>query len=241
MERPSLRRLKTGEIMCARVLSPLHSQDASGSFGGITYSNTSSGASAKRKPNPGDKMDVTRPRIRSILGWVSRIWATLTTLQMESWDEWAANHPQPDVFGNPFIMSGDNAHMQLNHTAVRLWGAGSENALPPEDPPVSSLDTFTAATGITNPGDCDLTWTELGTGIAADAWEIQIAGPFQSVGRRAVISRFRYQVKVAGNVLLATIADLNEGQWYWFRCRYVALDGQTTAWLYQQATPMLTP
>jgi len=224
----------------ARVQNPLMSQAASGSFGGITFSNTSSGPSAKRKPNPGDTMDQVRPRIRSVLGWVSRIWATLTILQMEAWDAWAADHPGTDAFGDPFIMSGDNAHMKLNHTAVRLWGAGSENVLPPVDAPVSSLDELTAITGVTAAGDVDLSWTELGTGIAADKFEIQIAGPFQSIGRRAVISRFRYIQSVAGNVLLDTVSDLDEGMWYWFRVRYVALDGQTTAWLYKQATPKLT-
>jgi len=224
----------------ALVKNPLMSYDAAGSVSGVTYSKGPGGNQAKRKPIPVTSTMGYRPRVRSILGWLSRIWGDLTDGQRDSWREWAIDHPASNKFGDPFIMSGSNAFVKLNHAAVRLFGVGSQNDLPPEDPPVSSIETLTGVSGSTASGDIDLSWTELGTGIAADAWEIQLAGPFQSQGRVEVMSRFAYKQKVAGNVLLDTISDLDEGFWYWSRVRYVALDGQTTAWLYAQNTPKVT-
>jgi len=224
----------------ALVKNPLMSYEAAGSVAGVTYSKGPGGAQAKRKPIPSASMWGMRPRIRSILGWLSRQWASLSDLQRESWRDWALDHPGSNKFGDPFIMSGANAYVMLNHAAVRLFGVGAENDLPPVDPPVSSIEKLTGITGAVSAGDVDLSWTELGTGIAGDKWEIQMAGPFQSPGRVEVMSRFAFKQDVAGNVLLDTVSGLDEGFWYWFRVRYVALDGQVTAWQYAQATPKVT-
>jgi len=178
--------------------------------------------------------------VRAILGWLSREWGQLTQGQRDSWDAWAIDHPGTDKFGDPFIMSGFNAFIMLNHTSVRMGGSAEMNVLPPEDPPEAAIDGLTVVTGATNPGEVDLTWTDLGTGNVLDYWEIQIAGPFQSAGRRAVDSRYFHKAWIAGNVMLATIAGLDEGMWYWFRVRYIAVDGQVTAWNSRQATPKLT-
>lgn len=224
----------------AVVKNPFLSTDARGSTSGLTASFTRGGQIIKRKARPSTKYESRQNTTRSILGWLSRQWGELTPQQRASWDAWAIDHPGTDKFGDPFIMSGFNAFIMLNHQAVRL-GSGSDMAtLPPEDPPVSAIDTLSAAAGPTNPGDVLLEWTQLGTGISADKWEIQTAGPFQSRGRKSVEARFKFRHSAGGDESAYTVTVMDEGMWYWFRVRYVALDGQTTAWQVAQATPKLT-
>lgn len=224
----------------ALVKNPLMSVEARGTTSGITFTKTYAGWVAKGKPHPSASIRGFRPRIRSILGWLSRQWGELTDAQRQSWRDWATDHPGTNKFGDPFIMSGINAYIMLNHAVRRLFPGSTEYDLPPEDPPDSSIQVLTAETGAAAAGDIDLSWTELGAGGVGDGWEIQVAGPFQSKGRVEVISRFAYETKVAGNVLLETISDLDEGFWYWFRVRFVDGHGQMTAWDYAQATPKLT-
>lgn len=223
------------------VKGPFMSADARGSALGMTASFTRGGIVMKRKSNPSTKYERFQTRARSILGWLSRQWGELTDEQRDSWAAWAIDHPGTDKFGDPFIMSGFNAFIMLNHHSVRFGGGAKMNVLPPEDPPASAVDYLIAITGVTNPGDIDLEWAELGAGVAVDDWELAVAGPFQSKGRKSVESRFAYIHHVAGNVLTYTIPDLDEGMWYWIRVRYVAEDGQVTAWDVKQATPMPTP
>jgi len=222
------------------VQGPFMSVNARGSGLGMTASFTRGGIVMKRKANPSTKYEPATNRTRSILGWLSRQWGELTDDQRDSWAAWAIDHPGTDKFGDPFIMSGFNAFIMLNHHAVRFGGGASMQELPPEDPPASAILTLAAATGAANPGDVDLTWDELGTGVAADFWEVYVAGPFQSMGRKSVEARFKVYTLVAGNIKLVTVSGLDEGMWYWFRVRYTDQYGQITAFNYDQATPKLT-
>lgn len=222
------------------VQGPFMSVNARGSAFGMTASSVRGGIVMKKKSRPSTKFEPNQNRTRSILGWLSRQWGGLTTEQRDSWDKWALDHPGTDKFGDPFIMSGFNAFIMLNHNATRLLGGDAMAVLPPEDPPVSAINSLTAATGAGIAGDIDLTWSELGTGIAADYWEIQIAGPFQSQGRKSVEARFAYLAKVPGDTMQALLQSLDEGMYYWIRVRYVAADGQITAWDSAQATPKTT-
>ena len=138
-------------------------------------------------------------------------------------------------------MSGINAFVSLNHVAIRLDDAAAFMTSPPTDEVPATIATLAAVTGVGSPGDVDLTITVTGTGEATDFIEFQVAGPFLSKGRVEIHSRYKFASSVAGNILIDTISDLNEGSWYWFRARYVDEFGQRTAWHVAQATPMLTP
>lgn len=222
------------------VQGPFMSVDARGSAFGLTATSVRGGHVMKKKARPSTKRSKGVDRTRSILGWLSRQWGDLTDDQRDSWGEWAIDHPGTDKFGDPFIMSGFNAFIMLNHPAVRIRGGVGMNVLPPEDPPASAVNLLSAVAGAAGAGDIDLTWSELGTGSADDVWEIQVAGPFQSQGRKSVEARFVHHIFIVGDELLETVNDLDEGMWYWFRVRYVTENGQVTAWVVDQATPKTT-
>ena len=225
----------------ARVQNPLMSGRAKGSVGGITFADWKGLPCVRRLPIPARRMRTTQPKNRSLLGFLSREYGTLTDVQRDLWETYALNHPHPDGFGGTFIMSGQNMYIRLNHTAIRLDDKDALQTTPPTDPPPASIYIFTAATGITNPGDVDLVWDHNGTTDADDWNEIRIAGPFQSPARQEVHSRFRTISVNTGVATMLTISDLVEDTWYWFNIRYVDKFGQITAWMTAQATPMLTP
>ncbi|MBA7661150.1 hypothetical protein ES703_69163 [subsurface metagenome] len=225
----------------AKVLNPLFSEDAKGSVAGLTFTHTSVGNVVKRKSKPVKRSEPYKQSNRARVGYLSRKWGDLTDGQRTSWKAWAQDHPQPDGFGGTFIMSGINAFVKLNFNAMRLGLPADMQVLPPVDECPASLASLFSGTGAGVPGDVDLQWTHNGVPVAADWNEIQMAGPFLSPGRKEVYSRFSYVLKPAGTAVSQTLGGLDEGMWYWFRVRYVDAFGQTSAWLYDQATPMLTP
>lgn len=221
----------------ARVLGPFHSDKARGSIGPITASSWKGGPVLRRIPIPSKRMRTTQPRNRSMLGFLSREYGTLTDDQRDLWETYALNHPQPDGFGSTFIMSGQNAYVMLNHSGVRLGGIEKLQTTPPTDPPPASLNFLTAETGLVGQGDVDLEWAFNGSGSADDYVEIRQAGPFQSPARQEVHSRFKYIWKIIGTETTYTVKSLVVGTWYWFLVRYIDQYGQKTAWLTSQATP----
>ena len=224
----------------AVVQNPFLSTNARGSTSGLTASFSRGGITMRRKSKPSVHRRGGVPTMRSIMGWVSRQWAKLSDAQRAEWTAYAISHPGTDRFGDPFIMSGINAFMMLNHKSIRRWGNANYQTTPPAADPPASCQILTAVTGAMNAGEIDLTWVQIGAGLDTDVWEIWMAGPFQSPGRVSVNNRFSFKVFIAGDTLLTTVSDLAEGFWYWFQIRYLDTTGQITAWVLDQATPKLT-
>lgn len=220
-----------------RLKDPYNAGGAIGSFGGITMSMYKGQQTARARAKGVRRLRTTQSGNRSILGWLSRMWGSLSSGQRSDWESYAQNHPETNAFGQVFLMSGINAFTKLNATAIRLWGYGSYIEDPPTVAPDSSLLSFTVVTGVTLEGDIDVSWTLLGTGNADDAVELRLAGPYISPGRQEVFERKRYIQKVTGVTLLDTISDLITDQWYYVFGRYVDQYGQVTAWHSGQATP----
>lgn len=223
-----------------RVLNPFMSEKAKGSVSGITLSSWKGMGVVRRTPIPVRRMRTTQPLNRSLLGFLSREYGTLTDGQRDLWETYALNHPQDDGFGGTFIMSGQNAYVMLNHSTVRLFGIGNLQTSPPADPPPANARDLAVTMGATNPGEIDLVWFAYGTPANGDKFEIRIAGPFQSPARQEVHSRFRYLKATNFDTMTDTIDGLVEGAWYWFLVRYIDQYGQKTAWLTGQATPKPT-
>lgn len=225
----------------ALVKDPYQAGGISGSIGGATFANYKGMTTVRNRAYPPRRMRSTQPRNRSIMGMLSREYGRLSAGDRELWESYAADHPQPDKFGGTFIMSGINAYIKLSHSISRLQGWAAVQDEPPVASPPASVDTFTAVTGATNPGEIDLDWGHAGTPTGGDFNEIYIAGPFQSPARQAVFDRKTYLLlKFAADVDY-TVPNLVEGMWYWFYIRYVDAYGQVTAYMNAQATPKLTP
>lgn len=225
----------------AVLKDPYQAGGIRGSIGGVTFSIHKGQITGRTRRKPSRRLRTTQPRNRSIFGYLSRNWGLLSDGDRVLWENYALNNPELNKFGQEFTMSGINAYIKLNSNVIRLLGFGEASDSPPIAEPVASIDSFTAVTGVTNPGDCDMDWLHFGAPIDDDYNELRIAGPFASKGRQEVFERKRYISISLGTIEEVTISGLAEGMWYWFYMRYISHAGQATNWLVAQATPMLTP
>jgi len=221
----------------AKVLNPLGSLQASGSVGGLTYSLWRGINTVKAKPKPVKRHSGVQPRMRALLGYLSRAWGLLTDAQRQLWREYATEHPYPDGLGGTFILTGNQMFNALNHNAIRLFGVSFEQDEPPTVDPAASIRYFEAEEGALDPGSVDLSWALYGVGDVNDKNEIWISPPLGSEGKVNIDSRMRFKTYVVGNELLFSVTGLVETAWYWFKARYVDKYGQTTAWQWAHATP----
>lgn len=225
----------------AKVMSPLMSLDAKGRVGGVIFSIWRGIHTVRTGPPPVARHVQDQPVNRALLGYLSRAWGLLTDDQRQLWRDYATEHKYPDGFGGVFTLTGSQMYNALNHNAMRLYGTAAEQDEPPVIDPAASIVSFTAATGVGSGGDIDLSWVHFGTPSAADRNEIWISPPLGSEGKVNVDSRMRYIAAVNGTEIAAVIPGRVEGAWYWFKIRYIDYFGQKTAWLWDHATPMLTP
>lgn len=217
----------------AKLLNPMMSGAAKGTINGVTFSGWHGLGIAKRKPTPARRLRTTQPANRARIGFLARNWGFLTEAQRILWRAWAVSHPQPDGFGGTFLMTGINAYCQLNVRAMM----SQVLVAPIEDAPVVNLDvamaTLVAVDGAQD-GAITLNFTESGTGVATDAFEVGVAGPFQSPGVFDAAGHYSVDSYVAGNLATAVLTGFVVDAWYWFRVRYVKEDGQASAYLYVQ-------
>lgn len=217
----------------AKVIGPLHSDHVKGSMSGLQFSEYRGMAVCKRKLRPVLRATTVQASNRAIVGWLSTAWGLEDPADRAMWDIWAQNHPKPNGFGGNFQLDGNQAYMMLNHTAVRLGGEVAKQSQPPVADVSPRIDTLTA-TGGGAVGEIDLVWTVFGTGLAADFCEVLCTGAFESAGRRAVLTKLKFNQSVAGNVATAKVTGLQPGKWHWLAVRYVSADGQTTVPQYIQ-------
>ena len=232
--------LNREDFEMASVLFGAGVAEMRGQIGGVIFSVWKGIGTARRRGNPVRRMRTTQPRSRAILGWLARKWGTLSAANRLLWQTWADEHPGTDKFGNPFIMSGMNAYVQLNIRAFKMGGVGGVGDTPPVANLVQTVVDVVAVGGAL-PGEVLLTWTLPGGGVVADFVEIRMAGPFASPALEKLPEEMDFLQTVAGNIVTATISGLVELTNYWFGIRYVGADGQASNWHAKQAVPTPTP
>lgn len=79
----------------------------SGSIGGITYSHNRGGMYTRGRATPVNPSTTAQQRIRMYVSTVVGYWTnTLTDAERTSWNDYAANVPLPDQFGEPRNVTG---------------------------------------------------------------------------------------------------------------------------------------
>ena len=217
----------------AKVLNPLMSQAAIGTYAAITFSAWHGMPTVRGKATPSTRMRTIQTTNRARLGYLSRQWGTLTAIQREAWRAWARVHPQPDGFGGTFLLTGEQAFIKLNIPALRLWGGVVGYTDPPIAGCVSGIATITLTQGAV-PSAFVAAWTDDTGNLVTDKNEVSIAGPFQSPGKIEVAGKYRYYGSTTGIVLTLPVTGLQANAWYFCRVRYVDSKGQVSAWVSDQ-------
>lgn len=211
-----------------------------GQVGGMIFSVWKGIGTVRKRTNPARRMRTVQPKSRAWLGWLARHWGTLGAGDRALWQVWADEHPGTDKFGNPFIMSGMNAYIQLNVRAAKTGGVGGTS----DTPPLANLDQTVqdfVVSGGALPGEIDLDWSLPNAGDAGDFIETRMAGPFASPALAKLPEEMDFDGTVAGNLITKLNTALVEEGWYWYAIRYHGADGQVSNWHIGQSQPTPTP
>ena len=221
----------------AKVLQPMGGVSVVGSVGGLKYGIFRGVNYVSAKSSPGRRL---RPLSgyasdnRSRFGWLASAWGLLSAVDRAQWDAYAQNHPQVNSQGVSFLLDGNQMHQKLNHVCCRFSGVAGYQSLPPLSDVVPRVDSLVAVPGAMTK-EIAVTITLAGTGLVGEYIEFQLAGPFESPGRRAVKSRFKYNTMIVGNLLVGVVTCIAANKYHWVRARYISAKGQCTNWVYYQS------
>jgi len=223
--------------MCALINYGQLVGQVSGKVGTAVFARNKGGPYVRQTGMPVERFRNNLPRGRAIFGWLSRMYRALTPQEVGAWIAWAEAHPVTNRLGNSIVLSAIAAHQKLNNLAVRFGDEADYSTTPPVlDMPFSIMD-LTAAAGAGVEGDIDLAWTILNTGDAGDYIQVDMTPPFASDKRDLPMKFYRFLETTTGILEVLVVSDLLPGFQYYFRARYVGVDGQTSAWQFASATP----
>lgn len=118
--------------------------DTRGSVEGITFSRGRAGAVVRRKASPSLQQTVYTQPVRVGLATLSRRWfAELSQLQRDAWIALADANPVTDVFGNSFLLTGQQLYNRVNQIR-RQAGLGALDSAP-ADQVVLGLETLSVS------------------------------------------------------------------------------------------------
>lgn len=216
----------------AKLLNPLSSENARGKFGNvIVFTGWRTIKVARSRVTPTNPRSTRQLAVRAIMSSLSTAWASLTSGQVEAWNDYAATVTLTNLFGD-YRMSGFNAYQRLNFFVVD--DGNSANASPPTTAFKGNLSAFAAAGGGSS-GEVDLTWTVPSGGAVSDIVDVWRTAAMPNANRTAQESDFRHDSYEAGNSTGVTVGSLTPDAWYWFRARFVMVDGRAGLFLQDQA------
>lgn len=179
----------------AKVVGPLHSSEARGSVGALTY-NTWRGISiVKARSGPTTQYSDAQVALRALAALATTSWQGLTDAERHLWHLYAADHTDLDWTGNPQRLSGYNWYIRAN---VRAQVLGKPIR---EAPPTVILDRYIRSIStVPQPLSIVVLWDIEAWPIGGDLHvEIYGTGP-HSAGRHPTIkqcvrvgSRLSYQ------------------------------------------------
>lgn len=111
----------------------------SGSLGGVTFSRNKGGAYVRNRSIPTNPASVFQGEVRAILADLTSRWNdTLTALQREGWDTYAANVLLPNSLGQPRDVGGLAMYVRSNVSRVQSNESRVDDA-----PIIFNLGAFT--------------------------------------------------------------------------------------------------
>lgn len=94
---------------------------ASGSIGGVVYSHNRGGLYQRARSIPVNPQTPAQSAARNAMSSASTIWSTLLSeSQRMAWEEYAANSPVTDVFGDPLLLSGQQMYIRCMTPRLRI-------------------------------------------------------------------------------------------------------------------------
>jgi hypothetical protein len=219
----------------AKVLDPLHSQEARGRVGGLVYNTWRGIHTVKTHTDPAHQDDPKRQAHKAIVQAAAIRWQSLTHQQRNAWGAYAREHPQLDWTGAPQRIAGYHWYVRVQTTRQDI-GEGYDDD-PPTEPNSSTFQWIEAfgSEGAAAVGfiamEADPGWTGY-----CDVW---LAGPF-SAGRSPSIHDARRYTIVDMSEAWANAEPLDAG-WYTFFLRAIRNNGLAAPWSKSLAVEVTAP
>lgn len=140
----------------AKVTGPLHSSEARGSVGSLTYNSWRGIHTVKTRSGPATEYSDAQIEVRAITKAVALSWAARSDNEREAWNAMATSHPEIDWTGNQKRNSGFGWYVRVNYNRALLSSAYL--ALPPSDFPSYTIPSFMVSEA---GGDYAITWDVL--------------------------------------------------------------------------------
>jgi hypothetical protein len=176
--------------------------EMSGSVGNCVFSHNKGGAYVRRRAIPTNPNSVRQQAIRAILTTLSSNWASLTALQRNQWNEWAAANPVVDPLGVSFQRTGQQAYVGLNSRV--LSGGGAAVAVPPVAlaPAALTTSSVACAAGVIT---VTFTPTPLGANLGIAVWHTPPGSQGQTPNQK--------QARLAGYSAAAAASPATVNAW----------------------------
>jgi hypothetical protein len=212
----------------AKCIAPAMSAETRGRVGGIVFGTWRGIRTIRVKTSPAQPRSKLQLSTRAFLTQMIRAWQTITQLQRDAWDAYAADHKVTDWTRTAVRATGANWFAALGARMLSVGLVPVNN--PPSVPAPNGLALFAAANGA---GSSVLTWTPTaGTDQLA---QIYMVGPV-SAGVRASIRKARFNLQVTGESGTVTITGLRPGTYTFFARAMLEANGLVSPFVSDPAT-----
>ncbi len=208
----------------AKVVGPLHSSEARGSVGSLTY-NTWRGISiVKARVGPAKQYEAAQVAIRTKAALATASWQGLTNAQRDAWYDYANAHVDVDWTGNPQRITAYNWYIRANVRAQLLMEPIRE------EPPTAVVDDgLTDLITIPGPAYIIITWNYHPSPPQDFLYvEIYGTGP-HSPGRHPTIKQCHRVKHAFADALSTAWSELDPGLYTIF-IRSIHAQGVTSPW-----------
>lgn len=166
-----------------KLVAPLHSTEARGSVGEVTYNTYRGRSYAKTRVGPSQQYSARQVAIRAFTAQATSLWQTMTSSQRSLWDRFAAEHPDQDWTGSPKRLTGYNWFVRIN--CVALDAGLSTFVDPPTYPSGSEAPQLTLSVSAGHLR-CSAATTDSGLTLSGilDIWVSDIHSPAKHPSRK---------------------------------------------------------
>lgn len=138
----------------AIVIGPLHSSEARGSVGSLTYNTFRGTATVRARYTPAIEKSVEQNKVTAATAACTLVWQAESDLTRSRWSHYANMHLLPSWTGHPKRLSGYNWYVKCNYWGYFLgWYHVHQ---PPTVPSPPAIDQLIIPN---NAGNLHITWT----------------------------------------------------------------------------------
>lgn len=175
----------------AKVTGPLHSSEARGAVGSLTYNSWRGLSTVKARSGPAVTMSDLQKAIREITATLTSAWKAASDAERAKWNAYAEIHPDGDWTGQDKRLSGYNQFVRLN---FRRWLLYASYAIAPPTAPLLWIPQGVHVHSA--PADVAILWTAIPPPPSSTTFvQVYLVGPHSAGANPGVKMAHRWGEK----------------------------------------------